>query len=112
MILESQYEHYRENFYILYTIKSEKFYELKKYSNMKAKKKEITTLYPKMLKQLFEDDGVPQRTGMANKHNYVCIAIAVGKPKVGPNGEIEQKYIRRYLPRDISDLIRAIKSLK
>jgi hypothetical protein len=76
---------------------------------MKAKKKEITTLYPKMLKQLFQDDGVPWRTGMANKQNYVCIAIAVGKPKIDKEGVLQQKYIRRYLPRDISDLIRAIK---
>lgn len=48
---------------------------------MKEKKKqdkiEQIILYPKMLKQLFADDGMPYRTGMEHRHEYVCVAIAV-----------------------------------
>lgn len=76
-------------------------------------KQDQIVLYPKMLKQLFIDDWIPYRTGMEHKQDYVCVAIAVGKPKINKKTkEIEQKYIKRYLPREISKLLSAARSIK
>ncbi len=48
------------------------------------KKKQIV-LYPKMLTEIFASEGIPYRTGMSRRHEYACIAIAIGKPKKNKN---------------------------
>lgn len=76
------------------------------------KKKEIIYIYPKMLKELFQEDGIEWRTGMNRKHEYACVMIAVGKPKLNEKTwKIEQRYRKRYLSKELTQLIRSSKIL-
>lgn len=67
-------------------------------------------IHAKKLTEIFREEGIAWRTGMQQKHRYATILIPVGKPKKDEELWIEvQKYRKRYLNKEVTDLLRASK---
>ena len=67
-------------------------------------------IHAKKLTEIFREEGIAWRTGMQQKHRYATILIPVGKPKLEEaSGKDVQKYRKRYLNKEVTDLLRASK---